>query len=391
MTLADRIPDAIDRVDVPRLLSPTSVARALDCPLSAVLATIRSLPRLPPDPKAVIGTICHKLIERAAKGQCSITGEPRTDLKAEFAKLVTEAEQALTADASLAHYVPLRATISLGDWLERRSGAIENALRQLRRRTSTEPNIVRDPSLAGAERKLESEALRLSGRADLIEETRETIVIRDFKSGIVHERDGTMSEAIQLQLRLYGLLVREQRPDKRVRLFVEHRETEEVSFDDRAAAAASETLGRLLGGLPVGERTPARPMARIGEHCRWCDVRHLCGAYRDAMPNQWSTPRTDYSLALDVWGTVAAVQRDGSTLSVAMRDDAGRHVSIVALDERHRTIDPDARDGRLWFFGLESRGDLRNAMNEYLHPTNFRELRFGSGERRAYRLRVFAE
>jgi hypothetical protein len=229
------------------------------------------------------------------------------------------------------------------------------------------------------------------GSADLIEESGQTITIRDYKTGVVHDRNGEISDHIQFQLRLYGLLALEARPSARVRLLVEHTQAEEVAFDPPAVEASRKRLTDLLAILRPGERQDAATLARFGPHCRSCDIRHRCATYLSSAPTQWRASRTDHPMALDVWGTLADAPRKERTgaFSVRLRDAAERHVSVIALDSRHGNFEELRAGDALWMFGLESRGDLRTSSNEYLHPTNFRELSCGAGERRAFRLRVY--
>jgi hypothetical protein len=96
---------------------------------------------------------------------------------------------------------------------------------------------------------------------------------------------------------------------------------------------------------------------------------------------------------LDVWGAVVDTPHltGPGQYSVRLRDDAGRPVAILDLDERHGPFATLKGGERVWFFGLEAQGSLRNLANEFSHPSNFRELSAGAGERRSYRLRVFQE
>jgi hypothetical protein len=385
------LPAVVDTVEIPRLLSPTSLSKALECCLSAALtATVRPGERLPPDPKAILGTVFHQLVECAVNGQLDTGPDSSAAIRTTLNRLLCEKERYL-ASTDLAHYVPLSETITFLEFLDRRARAIANAKRHLAsRRPSASAMDVAMP--VGAERPIVSEPLRLTGRIDLLELENGEVIIRDLKTGNVRDANGAITQHISFQMRLYGLLARAIFPDKRIRLVVEHDQSEEIAFDADEIERADEERRQLLERLPPGPAEAAN-LANVGIHCRWCDVRHLCSRYRSEAPRLWSIPRNDYALPLDLWGAIADRPQSSASgeFSLRIRDDAGRQVAIVALDQRHGPWAEMGLGQRLWFFGLQPRGELRNAANQYSQPTNFRELKTAAGEKRAYQLRVFLQ
>jgi RecB family exonuclease len=385
------LPASIQRIDVPQLFSPTSLGRAFQCRLAGVLAgSGHPQERLPPDPRALLGTVFHRLVELSAMGRLDPAPDRSSAVRNTLDRLLAEKDRALEA-SDLRHYVPLAKTVTYPEFLDRRARALANASRHFAELPPVS-GTTRAPKGTGAERQMVSEELRLTARMDLVERDGEAIVVRDFKTGNVRDADGSIAGHIRLQMWLYGLLAMKAFPGMHVRLVIEHNQAEDLPFSASEKTQAEGQRERLLDGLRPGQ-TDAAGLAAVGEHCRWCDSRHVCLTYRSEAPNLWSTPRIDHPLPLDIWGTLTEKpQRMGAgDHAVHMRDDAGRRAAIVRLHDRHGPLDALVAGDRLWFFGLEPRGDLRNVGGEYSHPVNFRELPTGAGERRAYRLQVFRE
>lgn len=396
MTPLPTLPPPVTSVEVPAIMSPTALGRALDCSLAAVFAsTVPSNDRLPPEPRAILGTVFHRLAELAGRGTLDPAASTQQAARKTLERLIAEREAAL-ASSGFGHMVPLARTLSYPEFLDRRVRAIETAVRQgstrwrtQERESTSRPSI--GPQL-GAERELHDQALRLAGRPDRIDREDDAVVIRDFKTGSVTELGGAVAPHVLLQMRLYGLLARGAFPGQKIRLVVEHQSTDEIPFTDESAEEADQERLRLLERLPPGMQDAAG-LATIGRHCRWCDARHLCPRYRREAPERWVARTTDYASPLDVWGEVTLPpQRAGAgEFTLRLLDDARRRVAIVALDGGRWAFGEVSSGERVWMFWLEARGEVRNLSNEYAHPTNFRELATGVGERRAYRLKVFRE
>jgi len=330
------------------------------------------------------------LVELAVKGQLDLAPDSSSAIRETLKRLLDDQDRELAA-SDLAHYVPLAETVSYPEFLDRRARAIASARNHLSKPQFSTASRATPPE-TGAEKSIVSEELRLTGRIDLLEREGNAIVVRDLKTGNVRGPDGSLAPHIVLQLRLYGLLAAKVFPGKRVRLVIEHQQSEELPFDSTEIAHTEQQRALLLERLAPGAAAAAE-LATTGAHCGWCDVRHVCPRYRSEAPGLWPVPRTDYPLPLDVWGALSESPRRSMSgdYSLRLRDDGGRHVSIVALDARHGPFEDLLAGERLWFFGLEPRGELRNVANQYGHPTNFRELKTGADERRAYRLGVFQQ
>ena len=386
-----RLPWVAGQIRVPNWLTPTQMGRALACPLSAILgSTLETDDRLPPDPRAILGTVLHKVVEDSAMGRVTFQGRPREALRHHLDRLLADQEKRLR-EIGLGRYVPLRSTQHYTEYLERVNRALRQAESFAR---EAAPHVAERTALRGQpadravpEQKVASESLRLVGRVDWWEEHGDEVKVRDLKTGVVREGD-RIARHVEFQLRLYGLLAVEARPGKRVRLFVDHEGTEELPWGDAEEAETRAQVAAIRRDLPSGQVVDPTAVAQVGEACRWCDVRHHCVRYRTEAPRLWTTTDLGFVPPQDIAGdiTEAVLQKDPTT--VRLRDLGGRHVTIAALQALHGDFWLLPPTTQLWFFGLEPRGSTKDPDGRYRHPTNFRELAMGPGERPAWRLRV---
>lgn len=146
--------------------------------------------------------------------------------------------------------------------------------------------VPRGPVGLGAHAGLElvAEALRLSGRIDLL-------VVDDAEVGIVDFKTGAESDDHRDQVRLYALLWyldAQVNPDRRLAtdLRVLYPASEQVvETPDRAQLQSLEdaTSTRVQSADSVTEQPP--PTANpTEENCRYCSVRQLCDVYWSALP-----------------------------------------------------------------------------------------------------------
>jgi RecB family exonuclease len=387
-----RLPQVVETVLVPDKLGPTQVARALECRLAGVLPrSISPGNRLPAAPRAVLGSIFHKLVQDARQGRIEVEGF--ADLKRALAnhldKLIL-AREADLATGRLAHYVPLRATLTFSEYLDRTTRALTRAKGVFRIAPQGGGPVAATASLEGVEVEIASAALGLSGSMDACHETPDEIVIRDLKTGNVRDAQG-IAPHVSTQLGLYALMVREARPGKRIRLFVDHASSEELPWGPSAEAEAQDALARVRADLSPGMK-PAMLLARPGSACRWCEARHVCPGYRSAAPTWWGVTGLDFVPPSDIAGTIeSSTSASGETSAVTLRDLAGRHTSIVGITKRLGTVAELRKGTTAWFFGFAPRGSPLDADRRYSHPRNFREAALAQGERRAFNATLMVE
>jgi hypothetical protein len=387
------LPQLASHLRVPDRLTPTQMCRALGCPLSALLAaTLDAVDRLPPDPRAVLGTVLHKVVEDAAMGRVVLRGTPRESLRLHLDRSLADKEAQLVR-TGLERYVPLRSVLRFTEYLRRVNRALQRAEPFVRQGTA--PNgdraLFSGPRRAVAEQKFESAALNLAGRVDWWEEHGNEVSVRDLKTGAVWDGGGGIAPHVVFQLRLYGLLAAEARPGKRVRLFVDHEATEELPWGAAEEAETREQVEAIRRELPPGRVIETAHLARVGESCRWCDGRAHCGRYREEAPRLWGTTGLDFVPPQDTAGELAEPILGKEAMTVRLRDLAGRHVTVVGVRNCHGDLPALALNAKLWFFGLEARGSTKDVDGRYRHPTNFRELAMSPSERPAWRLKVLRE
>ncbi len=379
------LPPPLVNVTVPDVFSPSAIGSAQGCALKLIVMSSRTsehMERLSVGPDAAIGILLHRVLERAGRETESSEEDIFED---ELAKAVT----ALRRDPRKAHFADLSSTKPLAEWIRKRAWVLARA--RSVRPTSNVGNVGLTkggmPSVTGAEVTLESQSLRLRGSADRVRLVgHRQIEVRDFKSGVTLTEDGTIKEDIVLQLQAYGLLVLEQRPGFEVRLVVDDGTEREIPFDNNSRSEARARLERITGSMPRAGQVSAASVARAGQSCWGCPVRHVCSSYREIAPHWWKRQPSDIDrLPSDTWGTVIESSESGT---VVLRDFADRRVRISCIDARHGVISPGER---AFFFGLESSGLTRGFDGARYHPRSFHELPRDRLDRRAWSLNIFLE
>ncbi len=381
------IPPQITEVTVPECFSPSALGSSGECRLRLVIA---SLPRtggperLVSGPEAAVGTLLHRVLERAGRGT---NASPEEIFREEYDRAVGD----LRRDPRRAHFAELASTRSLAEWARVKAWVLARAARETGPRTSSGRRGSVEERVEGAEVALESRTLRLRGKADRIRQLGPRLFeVRDFKTGATLDEQGQIKDHIALQLQAYGLLLLERRQGVEVRLVVDDGEDREVAFEADARVAAKGALRRITGTMPPPGPALAEELASPGQRCWGCSARHVCPAYRARAPLWWKEfPRGVERLPNDVWGTVLEVL-GADRVDVVLRDDAGRRVRIDGLDARHG-IASSFVGRRLWLFGLEATGATRGFDGARFHPRSFHELPRDRMERRAWALEIFHE
>lgn len=212
------------------------------------------------------------------------------------------------------------------------------------------------PAVPGThfEREIRAEALRITGRVDLLIIDDADVTIVDFKTG---EDDATHDD----QVRLYALLWRlddvsnpDHRPATKLEIaYPSH--TRSVSPLDATASEGlrASTFDRITAAddytrstIPIATPSP--------RGCQFCSVKHLCDVYWTSIPPSVSAASPDDWL--DFEGRVLAPQgrrswyfeSSDTSAKVLVRtvrtDIAFPQGSVVRLLGVRRTIDPDDED-----------------------------------------------
>ncbi len=229
-------------------------------------------------------------------------------------------------------------------------------------------------------------ALRLRGRADLVERDAGLVTVRDLKTGRVLDAEGEVLPHIELQLRLYGLMAESVWPSCRVRLAVDFGEEREIAFDEAARCETQAWLDATLLRVPVGCDFVANALAAPGAGCVGCPFRHVCGAYMTWAPHVWREGGPT-EMPLDTWGVVVDCASAGpASVHVTLRDDGGRLIKVFHV--RSDDIRGAHVGDHVWMFNLRSR-DRHLGTGLRHHPLNFYEADPNDATDRAWSLQVF--
>jgi RecB family exonuclease len=398
----NRLPLPVATVTVPEMFSPSELYLAGECQLRAVLPLQRPPAyRLPTHPSAERGRLFHLLLELAGKGAIPQGTDLREAAEREFTRLLADAAARLEKDPQTRHFARLEATLPPVVWHNLSQKVITAAAQLL---TFAPPSDRSKGSHAAHEAlwfehlgeegrwtevRIRAPRLRLAGRMDVVEkEAGGHVVVRDYKTGRLRERDGELRPSIEMQLRLYALAIRELQPDARIDLVAWDGADIPVDTGESALAEAQEFLVHVVEGLPANNVMQAESLAQPGAHCRWCPFRPVCSAYLSAAPASWNAGCSDGPLPLDTWGTVIAVgpdRPDGTR--VELRDAAGRMVKIQRIDSRHETESDLGVGDQVWFFGLEGRALM--TAGRWRQPRMFHELPPRPDARRSWSLAIF--
>ncbi len=384
-----QLPPAMAAVTVPEFFSPSALGSSAGCRLKLVVASTRRAAgdeRLASGPEATVGTLLHRVLERAEQGDGL---SPDDIFQQEYTRAVNELRQ----DPRRAHFAELASTRSLAEWNRTKQWVLARAAQHASplRPKADAKHDQGGSRMTGAEVGFESSVLRLRGKADSVRQigSRE-FEVRDFKTGVVLDEHGEVKSAIALQLWAYGFMLLERRPSSEVRLVVDDGSEHEVVFDAAARVRARGVLEEMLQSMPPQGASTTDELAVPSKGCWGCQVRHVCPAYRSTAPRWWKQyPDGLDRISNDIWGTVLEVIGEGR-VDVVLRDEAGRRVRVDGVDARHG-VSSVFVGKRIWFFGLEATGATRGFDGARFHPRSFHELPRDRMERRAWSLQVFGE
>ncbi|MFW6114187.1 MAG: PD-(D/E)XK nuclease family protein [bacterium] len=273
-----------------RRVAPSRYTAMQACLLREVWTASGNDPLLPPSPRAELGSIAHRVIEAAGRGE--LEGSRSEGIAERWEALVSAAEARMKLCPLRRYQVPLSRSIS--DFQVRRlrtcSRAVEIA-RDARRDTIRPPG--QSHRAAGFELWVESDDGEVGGFIDCVSETSEGVVLSDYKSGAVLESEyeecpGEIKKAYRIQMLLYAALYRHKTGSWPIRLEVIPLQGAplEVPLDPREAEhhlqegkmslrAANKRIAAVQGGTSdATELAAAQP-----EHCRLCLFRPACKAY----------------------------------------------------------------------------------------------------------------
>ena len=406
-----RLPSPLETIRVPKYFAPSRFAELAHCPLRVFVNADNVVDALPPTPRVLLGLVLHHVREELLMGRWGSAPSPTKAFEEVFEATIDSIELQIAADARCSRMLPLAHTIGRVTWNTRRF-EMEKWAARIRVATNGESprplssvtrpgaqcatNAQRDDGTfprfdVGPEAWIVCPALRIRGRADLVEEAMDgALEISDYKSGLSCDDQGRPLERHLLQLGLYALAAESLAPDRPVRLFIDGADRLPVAWNRNTRRFYASELSKADDRFPAEAPRCALELGRPGTCCIGCRIRPVCPSYLDAAsrwwPNREGAPRP---LPIDTWGTVLALRRDEGSVTVDMEDRAGRRVRVEGLDPG-RALGHLRLGDDLYLFDLEPTEPtiLHGAR---LHPRNFHELPPDGGLRfkRARALQVY--
>jgi RecB family exonuclease len=263
------------------------------CPLKAAFGTdersqpleIRSLP-------AVLGSICHKLLEVGPKVAPEANeADFRDALELTWSNLV-DTELRTLEDRSQFGGVP--EPTKWPEYQRRRIGTVSTLLRQ---RTYSSERKSADAVAPQVEKWLEDPALRIRGRVDRIEKTSHGWRIVDIKTGA--RAGDSISDSQRHQLHIYAYLWSRETGEWPAEIAIRTAggqmlmEPVDHLLAEQLAQALYQRLEEFNALVNSGNPFPANPTS---EACRNCFYRPSCRPFLDAVDVEWAWFRPTISL-----------------------------------------------------------------------------------------------
>ncbi len=339
-------PQVVTTVSAPDRISPGQVEMAEDCPLQLALnATIpensRSLPSS--SPARYVGTAFHGVIESARRGD---GGNPpsRVQLEEIWSQQIAKVEDQ-ARDNGDACWLPLSRSYGL---LERvRLSAVQLALSQ-----RVYGNAGQSGEIGTTETRLESSDGLVAGRIDAIDRSDGSIVLQDFKSGVVADPSGQPIGAHTTQMLLYAALHHEVCGiwPSRLELVDRTGRVLEVSFTPDDAMRALDSAKALLRGvvsvIGTGKSLSDSEVGGLArptlDTCRFCRHRPVCARYLADLGAEGTKVqgRSRFS-PVDAIGTVTAAGSMRGNRAWITFEHAGTTRTIRGCTRHGRYIDAD--------------------------------------------------
>ena len=356
----------------PGRFSFSSLATIDICPLQWQLVHGRygNLQRFParPHPAAVEGDIVHKTLDILFKS-LALAGLPAFGT-GEFRKEVAGVDVRATVDRLVAEHEARLVTHPRGAGFRLRVGQqqlVNQVIRLFRSeyakatatpstpsegRPSMAPKTLSGPQLldlvrargALSELHLEHPSFPFVGIIDLVRTAGDGIVVLDFKTG-------EPKQTHEAQVLVYGILWWRKTGQPPVRVEVRYPSgAKALEVDEQALEHGERELGRRIEALGAALSQPLAS-ARLGDHCRYCDVRQFCDAYWKKGPDSTALKKAKKRESIDIEITVdgppssngfAAKSRNGAACNVVHASDGPKVHGPFAAGEVLRILNARA-------------------------------------------------
>ncbi|WP_223653172.1 RecB family exonuclease [Hymenobacter psoromatis] len=271
-----------------KTISPSRFDALRGCALQVVLE--KSFPQgvLPPTVYMLAGSLVHRIAERAFLEAPSNAEELALIWQNETVKFEAQLQQ-YEATALL---VPLRYSIP--------NFAVRKALflRTWKYRPVVKNWKSGEDSKGGAEQFLTDAKHVVAGKADLLLHTSAGWVIKDFKTGMMHDPvTGQAKPEYALQLKLYAALCEQKHGEWPVRLVLENAAGEELDVPFTAAECSILLLEAQQLLVAINQRIGAGEVEQLASpdtiRCSRCQARPLCPVYVNEVRQAFPETTTD--------------------------------------------------------------------------------------------------
>ncbi len=362
------IPGVLDRrlaVKPITRVSPSRYDAMKQCTLREVWAAGGQPHLLPVSPAARLGTAIHQLLEDAGRGRLASAERPAVERRWE--ELVGEAEGTMRASWLERHFVLLRSSVPHFEVRQLRAQERALAIAQAAACASSEP--AQDKAAAGLEKWVATPDGSVGGYIDHVVESPGGPVLRDYKSGSIHDATAgpppaAVRESFVVQMRLCAALYAATTGSwpAKLELVPLHGDAVEIPCDAAdceallaeaiaALARINATIAELASRHEDAEARLANPSVAS---CRQCLFRPACAPYRQVRKEAGG----DEEWPNDVWGELREMRQLGNgkllmTIGTGPTAREVRHVrGITASSERHPALQHVHEGDMLGIFSL---------------------------------------
>ncbi|WP_005034579.1 PD-(D/E)XK nuclease family protein [Holophaga foetida] len=370
------LPAPLESFRARRYFSPSRWQDLKSCPL-------RAFARggiLPDSLESVAGTFLHEVRHMLlAKGE--VGPSMREEARARLRSMTEDREAELAGNPEYATLVPFVSSFGRLKWAAKAAGLLDWARNAAPLAYSPpagkgflgcgeqDPDSVRADSFAvGAEVTWVCNSLRLAGRVDEARELSDgSILITDYKSGVLPDEEGRIPDHMVWQMWMYLLMAESLTGKPAAAVLQGGWGRLQVPWCDAERERAKTALLHSAAIFPVGSKLDAQQYATPGSVCVGCRQRPACPAYLQSAPKWWPNrsgqPRP---IPFDTWGAPCGAPGAGGV----------RIVTVNGLESIIRWLPPTLDLGtmdpgdRLFAFDLQPTSEIRmHGMR--LHPQAF--------------------
>lgn len=318
-------------------ISPSQAALFTTCPLRYLLATETRLHKgTPSHPAALLGTAFHKVVEDCW-GRTQPSSVQLLDAIRQKVKVLVLQESGQVTDwifnkFGLSSVITTSKLHSLAK-LAFKELATCGPLSPLQKKKGWGDEQA-PPNITGPEAILDSTALDIFGKADLVAASSTGYTITDYKQSLHVSESGEVPSQYLMQLALYGLVIREKFPNAMLTgILRSPADTWRQAIDDSSLNEAQSLVTEITRCIPKNKDIESKSIAVVSEHCSQCHQRNLCPSYAEVLAGGRSSDMESLS-RLDASGLVLKKNSQGSLFSLRIRRSVDeREVDVVAIPD----------------------------------------------------------